>query len=81
LRSALKSTRAFGSLGLTILRDATVFGALIAEVGHDHGFIAIGSTLLPTEGGGQVACINVKGDLAMSRETSRGIIVDLKVNN
>jgi hypothetical protein len=43
-----------------------VFGAPIAEVGHEHGFIAIGSTLLPTEGGGQVACINVKG--------ARGII-------
>jgi hypothetical protein len=62
LRSALKSTRAFGSLGLTMLRDASVFGAPIAEVGHDHGFIAIGSALLPTEGGEKVACITVKGE-------------------
>ena len=71
LRSALKSTRAFGSLGLTMLRDASVFGAPIAEVGHDHGFIAIGNALLPTEGGGQVACITVKG--------AKGIVDDYPV--
>ena len=61
LRSALKSNRVFGNLGLTMLRDASVFGAPISDVGHDHGFIAIGSVLLPTENGEQVACITVKG--------------------
>jgi hypothetical protein len=61
LRHALKSNQAFGNLGLTILRDASVFGAPIGEIGHDHGFIAIGSAQLPTQDGGRVACISIKG--------------------
>jgi hypothetical protein len=44
-----------------MIRDACVFGAPISEVGHDHGFIAIGSAALPTESGQPVTCISVKG--------------------
>ncbi len=65
LHKALESNRAFGSLGLSMLRDASVFGAPIAEVGHDHGFIAIGNVLLPTTDGGKVACVTVKGRRAL----------------
>ena len=68
LRSALKSDREFGGLGVTMVRDACVFGAPISDVGHDHGFIAIGSAALPTESGEPVACISVNG--------VRGIIED-----
>lgn len=62
LRYALnQGTRAFGSLGLTMLKDAKVFGAPIGEVGHDNGFIAIGSVALPTARGGRVGCVTIKG--------------------
>lgn len=53
--------KAFGSLGLTILKDAKVFGAPIGFAGHDHGFLALGSAALPTRDGRKVACISVKG--------------------
>lgn len=53
--------KAFGSLGLTILKDAKVFGAPIGAGGHDHGFLALGSAALPTRDGRRVACLSVKG--------------------
>ena len=62
LRHALRSNTAFGHLGLTVLRNASVFGAPIADVGHDHGFIALGNVSLPTESGAPVASITVKGE-------------------
>lgn len=62
LRHALDTgTTAFGSLGLTMLKDARVFGAPLAETGHINGFIAIGSLALPTESGTPVGCITIKG--------------------
>ncbi len=62
LRHALdRDMTAFGSLGLTVLKDARVFGAPIAERGHADGFIAIGNLALPTGDGGKVGCITVKG--------------------
>lgn len=62
LRHALQhSPKAFGSLGLTVLKDAKVFGAPIASHGHDHGFLALGSAALPTRDARRVACLSVKG--------------------
>jgi hypothetical protein len=52
---------AFGSLGLTIIKDAKVFLAPIGDVAHADGFMAIGSVVLPTRDGGQVGCVTVKG--------------------
>lgn len=62
LRCALEvDTRAFGTMGVTILKDAKVFGAPLADTGHVDGFIAIGSINLPTNDGRKVGCICVKG--------------------
>lgn len=62
LRHGLRQGRnAFGSLGLTVLKDARVFGAPIADTGHDDGFIAIGSLALPTATSQRVGCVIVKG--------------------
>jgi hypothetical protein len=62
LRHALRrNPRTFGTMALTMLKDARVFCVPIGEVGHDDGFIAIGSLSLPTTDGRQVGCISLKG--------------------
>jgi hypothetical protein len=62
LSHALEQTpRAFGTMALTVLKDARVFGAPLAATGHGHGFLAMGGVALPTAGGGKVGCITVKG--------------------
>jgi hypothetical protein len=53
--------RGFGSLGLTILKDARIFGAPFADAGHANGFIALGSVTLPAVDGRQVGCLVIKG--------------------
>jgi len=58
--SALDDT--FGSLCITIIRDAKVFISPMTDVGLGHGFFAIGNTALPAAGGGRVAAVTVKGD-------------------
>jgi hypothetical protein len=57
--------RAFGKMGLTIIRDAKVFVAPLGDCGHPGGFIAIGDVALPCEGGGKVGCVHVKGPECM----------------
>jgi hypothetical protein len=62
LKYALESDpRAFGTMGLTILKDAKVFGAPLGDAGHAHGFIAIGRMALPTSNGQRVGCVTIKG--------------------
>jgi hypothetical protein len=62
LRQALeRDPRAFGTLVISMLRDARVFGAPVAEFGQRDGFIAIGSASLPTSNGGFVASVVVRG--------------------
>jgi hypothetical protein len=62
LADALRRGRsAFGSLGLTILKDARVFGAPIGTEPHADGFIAIGSMSLPSTDGRLVGCVCAKG--------------------
>jgi hypothetical protein len=51
----------FGSLVVTMVKDARVFGAPIGDVGWADGIISIGSLALSTEGGGSVGCVSVKG--------------------
>jgi hypothetical protein len=65
LRHALEnSPRAFGTMALTMLKDARVFGAPLADTGHPHGFIAVGSVALPTATGAKVGCVTIKGPIA-----------------
>ena len=58
--AALDNT--FGTLCVTIIRDARVFVAPMTDLGLGHGFFAIGNTHLPTASGAQVAAVTVKGE-------------------
>jgi hypothetical protein len=52
----------FGSLCITIIRDASVFVAPMTDLGLGHGFFAIGSTGLPSPDGGRVTAVSIKGE-------------------
>lgn len=52
----------FGTVGLSILRDAPLFIAPHADLGFAGGFIAIGNMTLPTVSGRRVGAVTVKGD-------------------
>jgi hypothetical protein len=52
----------FGTLCVTIVRDARVFVAPMTDIALRHGFFAIGSISLPTASGARVACVSIKGD-------------------
>jgi hypothetical protein len=54
--------KTFGTLCVTIVRDARVFVAPMTDLGLGHGFFAIGSTNLPTASGSRVTAVTVKGD-------------------
>jgi hypothetical protein len=51
----------FGSVGLSVLKDAAVFVAPFADVGCPGGFIAVGGVGLPTASGRTVGAVHVKG--------------------
>ncbi len=53
---------AFGSLCITIIRDASIFVAPMTDLGLGHGFFGIGSTNLPTADGQRVAAVSIKGE-------------------
>lgn len=56
-------TRAtFGTVGLSMLKDARVFVAPMADGGWEDGFLAIGNTALPSADGRTVAAFTAKGD-------------------
>jgi hypothetical protein len=64
LRQALdQGGWAFGGMALSIIRDAKIFGAPIADTGQASGFIALGSITLPTRDGRQVGCVTIKGPI------------------
>jgi hypothetical protein len=52
----------FGSLCVTIVRDARVFIAPMTDLGLGHGFFAIGSAALPSGTGRRVTAVSVKGE-------------------
>ena len=58
--SALDDT--FGTLCVTIVREARVFIAPMTDLGLRHGFFAIGSARLPSGTGMPVTSVSVKGD-------------------
>jgi hypothetical protein len=53
---------AFGTLCVTIVREARVFLAPMTDLGLSHGFFAIGSAALPARNGTPVTAVSVKGD-------------------
>jgi hypothetical protein len=52
----------FGSLCVTIIRDARVFVAPMTDLGLGHGFFAIGNTNLPAPDGRRVTAVSIKGE-------------------
>jgi hypothetical protein len=52
----------FGSLCVTIIRDAKVFVAPMTDLGLGKGFLAIGHAALPTADGRRVTAISIKGE-------------------
>jgi len=52
----------FGTLCVTIVREARVFIAPMTDLGLTHGFFAIGSARLPSGNGTPVASVSVKGE-------------------
>ena len=52
----------FGTLCVTIIREARVFLAPMTDLGLGQGFFAIGSAALPSVSGGTVASVSIKGD-------------------
>jgi hypothetical protein len=55
------SAQTFGTVGVTILKDANVFLAPMSDIGFDGGFLALGNVALPTNRGARVGCVSVKG--------------------
>jgi hypothetical protein len=53
---------AFGTLCVTIVREARVFIAPMTDLGLTHGFFAIGSARLPSGTGTPVTSVSVKGE-------------------
>ncbi len=51
----------FGAVGLSVIKDGKVFVAPLSDVGFPGGFIAVGSSDLPTTDGGRAVAISVKG--------------------
>ena len=52
----------FGTLCVTIVRDAKVFVAPMSDLGMQHGFFAIGNVNLPGTDGRPVASVSIKGN-------------------
>jgi hypothetical protein len=52
----------FGTLCVTIVRDARVFIAPMTDLGLGLGFFAIGSASLPSIGGTRVTSVSIKGE-------------------
>ena len=52
----------FGTLCVTIVREARVFIAPMTDLGLSHGFFAIGSANLPSTNGARVTSVSVKGE-------------------
>jgi hypothetical protein len=66
-QKALKATtsrgrQVFGTVGVSMLKDARVFSATMEDVGWYDGFLAIGSVSLPAGGEGTVAAITARGE-------------------
>ena len=53
---------AFGTLCITIVRNARVFVAPMTDLGLTHGFFAIGNMNLPSQSGRAVTSVSIIGD-------------------
>jgi hypothetical protein len=62
-----RGRRIFGTVGVSMLKEARVFSAPMEDAGWYEGFLAVGNLSLPSRGGGTVAAITARG----SAETVR----------
>jgi hypothetical protein len=51
----------YGTIGLSVLKDAKVFVAPFSDLGFEDGFIAVGGMLLPASDGRFVGAVTIKG--------------------
>jgi hypothetical protein len=65
--------KAFGTVCVSIIKNAKIFVASIADYGFERGFIAIGNVELPSQTGGSVASVTIKGDRERIRAFSVAI--------
>jgi len=70
---AARGRQIFGTVGVSILKDARVFSAPLEDVGWYEGFLAIGNVSLPSSGGGTVAAITARGDPETIRPYPRAL--------
>jgi hypothetical protein len=65
---AARGRQIFGTVGVSMLKDARVFSAPMEDAGWYEGFLAIGNLSLPSCGGGTVAAINARGGAETVRQ-------------
>jgi len=70
---ASRGWQIFGTVGISMLKDARVFSAPLEDVGWYEGFLAIGNLSLPSSGGGTVAAITARGEAQTVRQYPRAI--------
>ena len=63
----------FGTVGVSILKDARVFSAPMEDVGWYEGFVAIGNLALPASDGKTVAAITARGEAESVRKYPQAI--------
>ena len=56
-----RGRRTFGTVGVSMLKDARVFSAPMEDAGWYEGFLAIGNLSLPSCGDGTVAAVTARG--------------------
>jgi hypothetical protein len=65
---AARGRQIFGTVGVSMLKDARVFSAPMEDAGWYEGFLAIGNLSLPSCGGGTVAAITARGGAETVRQ-------------
>ncbi|MBV9998881.1 MAG: hypothetical protein JO015_07175 [Verrucomicrobia bacterium] len=72
---------AFGSVGVSIVKEGKVGVGTMADAGFDGGFIVIGSMSLPCSGGGTTTSVSIKGEPAAIRRYPLAIRQAIKVSS
>jgi len=71
----------FGTVGVSIIKDARVFSAPLEDVGWYESFLAIGNLSLPCGGNGTVAAITARGEAQTVREYPRAVRLAIQACN
>jgi len=71
--NAARGRQVFGTVGVSMLKDARVFSAPMEDAGWYEGFLAIGNVALPSSGGGTVAAITARASAEIVRQYPEAI--------